>query len=107
MASLLEIGRSAINAQREALNVTGQNIVNVNTEGYRKRDANLSEVSGVQSELTALTAQTGLGVQLGEVRRAYDSFLTESKRTASGRLNLRMRSCKSLSGCKTPFCRMT
>lgn len=85
MASLLEIGRSAINAQREALNVTGQNIVNVNTEGYRKRDANLAEVSGVQSELTALTAQTGLGVQLGEVRRAYDSFLTESKRTASGR----------------------
>ena len=85
MASLLEIGRSAINAQREALNVTGQNIVNVNTEGYRKRDANLAEVSGVQSELTALTAQTGLGVQLGEVRRAYDSFLTESKRTAAGR----------------------
>lgn len=85
MASLIEIGRSAINAQREALNVTGQNIVNVNTEGYRKRDANLAEVSGVQSELTALTAQTGLGVQLGEVRRAYDSFLTESKRTASGR----------------------
>ena len=85
MTSLLEIGRSAINAQREALNVTGQNIVNVNTEGYRKREANLSEVSGVQSELTALTAQTGLGVQLGEVRRAYDSFLTESKRTASGR----------------------
>ncbi|MFD1510731.1 flagellar hook-associated protein FlgK [Lacimonas salitolerans] len=85
MASLLEIGRSAINAQREALNVTGQNIVNVNTEGYRKRDANLVEVSGVQSELTALTAQTGLGVQLGEVRRAYDSFLTDSKRTASGR----------------------
>jgi flagellar hook-associated protein 1 len=85
MASLLEIGRSAINAQREALNVTGQNIVNANTEGYRKRDANLAEVSGVQSELTALTAQTGLGVQLGEVRRAYDSFLTDSKRTASGR----------------------
>lgn len=85
MASLLEIGRSAINAQREALNVTGQNIVNVNTEGYRKRDANLAEVSGVQSELTALTAQTGLGVQLGEVRRAYDSFLTDSKRVASGR----------------------
>ena len=40
MASLLEIGRSAINAQREALNVTGQNIVNANTEGYRRRDAN-------------------------------------------------------------------
>jgi len=43
MASLLDIGRSAVNAQREALNVTGQNIVNANTEGYRRRDASLSE----------------------------------------------------------------
>jgi flagellar hook-associated protein 1 FlgK len=85
MASLLEIGRSAINAQREALNVTGQNIVNANTEGYRRRDANLTEVSGLQSELTSLTSQTGLGVRLGEVRRSYDAFLTESKRIATGR----------------------
>ena len=85
MASLLDIGRSAIHAQREALNVTGQNIVNANTEGYRRRDATLSEVYGVQSELTALTSQTGLGVKLGEIRRAYDSFLTESKRSATAR----------------------
>ena len=85
MASLLEIGRSAIHAQREALNVTGQNIINVNTEGYRRRDASLTEVSGIQSELTSLTSQTGLGVRLGEVRRAYDSFLTENKRSATAR----------------------
>jgi flagellar hook-associated protein 1 FlgK len=85
MAGLLEIGRSAIHAQREALNVTGQNIINVNTEGYRRRDASLKEVSGIQSELTALTAQTGLGVRLGEVRRAYDSFLTETKRSATSK----------------------
>lgn len=85
MASLLDIGRSAIHAQREALNVTGQNIVNANTEGYRRRDATLSEVYGVQSELTALTSQTGLGVKLGEIRRAYDFFLTESKRSATAR----------------------
>ena len=85
MASLLDIGRSAILAQREALNVTGQNIVNANTEGYRRRDATLTEVFGVQSELTALTSQVGLGVKLGEVRRAYDSFLSESTRSTSAR----------------------
>jgi flagellar hook-associated protein 1 FlgK len=85
MASLLDIGRSAVQAQREALNVTGQNIVNANTEGYRRRDATLTEVYGVQSELTALTSQTGLGVKLGEIRRAYDVFLTESKRSATAR----------------------
>jgi len=81
MASLLDIGRSAVNAQREALNVTGQNIVNANTEGYRRRDASLEEVSGIQSELTSVTGQSGLGVRLSEVRRAYDSFLSESKRS--------------------------
>ena len=46
MPSLLDIGKSAVNAQRNALNVTGQNIANVNTEGYRRRDASMLEVSG-------------------------------------------------------------
>ena len=64
MASLFEIGKSAVNAQRQALNVTGQNIANVNTEGYRKRDASLKEVSGSQSELTSVAAQVGLGVSV-------------------------------------------
>ncbi|MGB1512182.1 MAG: flagellar basal body protein, partial [Paracoccaceae bacterium] len=41
MASLFDIGKSAVQAQRQALNVTGQNIANVNTEGYRKRSADL------------------------------------------------------------------
>lgn len=85
MASLLDIGRSGVLAQREALNVTGQNIVNANTEGYRRRDATLTEVYGVQSELTGVASQTGLGVKLGEIRRAYDGFLTESKRSATAR----------------------
>jgi len=85
MASLLDIGRSAVQAQREALNVTGQNIVNANTEGYRRRDATLTEVYGIQSVLTGLSSQTGLGVKLGEIRRAYDGFLTESKRSATAR----------------------
>lgn len=85
MASLLDIGRSGVQAQREALSVTGQNIVNANTEGYRRRDATLTEVYGIQSELTGLSSQTGLGVKLGEIRRAYDGFLTESKRSATAR----------------------
>ena len=85
MASLFEIGKSAVNAQRQALNVTGQNIANVNTEGYRKRDASLKEVSGSQSELTSIAAQVGLGVSLGTVRRAYNSFLASSTNMAESR----------------------
>ena len=44
MPSLMDIGKSAINAQRQALNVTGQNIANVNTEGYRRQDADLKSL---------------------------------------------------------------
>ena len=85
MASLMDIGRSAVTAQREALNVTGQNIANIETEGYRRRDASLTEVIGNQSELTAKTSQTGLGVQLSDVQRAFNSYLTDSSRSATSR----------------------
>jgi len=65
--------------------VTGQNIANVNTEGYRKRSADLTEVSGSQSELTSITSQIGLGVNLGEVRRAYNVFLASSSNSSESR----------------------
>ena len=85
MASLFDIGKSAVQAQRQALNVTGQNIANVNTEGYRKRGAGLTEVSGSQSGLTSITSQIGLGVNLGEVRRAYNVFLASSSNSSESR----------------------
>jgi flagellar hook-associated protein 1 FlgK len=85
LASLFDIGKTAVQAQRQALNVTGQNIANVNTEGYRKRSADLSEVSGSQSGLTSLTSQIGLGVNLSEVRRAYNVFLASSTNSSQSR----------------------
>ena len=77
MPSLLDIGKSAIDAQRQALGVTGQNIANVNTEGYRKRDASIVEVSGQQSEIASKVAQLGLGVSFSEVRRSFNAFLAQ------------------------------
>ena len=85
MPSLLDIGKSAVNAQRNALNVTGQNIANVNTEGYRRRDASMLEVSGAQSDLASKSAQIGLGVNLGEVRRAFNAYLASSTNTAESK----------------------
>ena len=85
MASLFDIGKTAVQAQRQALNVTGQNIANVNTDGYRKRSADLNEVSGSQSGLTSITSQIGLGVNLSEVRRAYNVFLASSTNSSQSR----------------------
>ena len=41
MAGLYDIGSSGIQAYRKALSVTGQNIANLNTEGYRRREASM------------------------------------------------------------------
>ena len=35
MSSLFDIGKSAVQSYRQALAVTGQNIANVNTDGYK------------------------------------------------------------------------
>ena len=41
MASLFDIGKSAVLSYRQALSVTGQNIANINTDGYKRRQASL------------------------------------------------------------------
>ena len=46
MSSLFDVGKSALNSYRQSLAVTGQNIANINTEGYKRREAKLEEVTG-------------------------------------------------------------
>ena len=55
MASLFEIGKTGVQAYRQALSVTGQNIANINTEGYNKRAADITEISGVSGGATNVT----------------------------------------------------
>ena len=45
MPSLFDIARSGVQSYRQALAVTGQNIANINTDGYKRREAGLTEVS--------------------------------------------------------------
>ena len=83
MPSLFDIGRSGLQAYKQSLAVAGQNIANVNTEGYKKRDAALAEVSGAGGGVTEVSDQTGLGVRVEEIRRAFDEFLLDKARQAS------------------------
>ena len=48
MTSLFDVGKSAIQAYRQSLSVTGQNIANINTDGYVRREADLKEVTASQ-----------------------------------------------------------
>ena len=43
MSSLFDVGKSGIQSYRQSLAVTGQNIANINTEGYKRREADLQE----------------------------------------------------------------
>ena len=81
MGSLFEIAKSGIQAYRQALSVTGQNIANVNTEGYSKRDVALEEIGGIQGGVTDVSDQSGLGVRVDEIRRSFNAYINERLRT--------------------------
>jgi len=68
---LMDIGNSALNAQRIALDVAGENISNVNTPGYSRETASLQ----TQTPVSVNGLSTGTGVQVTAVQRSYDSFL--------------------------------
>ena len=83
MSSLFDVGKSALNSYRQSLAVTGQNIANINTEGYKRREASLEEVTGSQGSVTSLPDQTGLGVRVTDINRSFDQYLLDRARTAT------------------------
>lgn len=83
MTSLFDVGKSAIQAYRQSLAVTGQNIANMNTEGYMRREASLEEVAASQGGITSLSNQAGLGVRVTNIRRSFDAFLLDRARSTS------------------------
>jgi flagellar hook-associated protein 1 FlgK len=72
----LRIALSSLYAQQKALQVTGQNIANVNTEGYSRQRVEMTADSGpvtpaIQSRYTG----PGTGVLTGDTTRLRDQFL--------------------------------
>ena len=83
MTSLFDVGKSAIQAYRQSLAVTGQNIANINTDGYVRREADLKEVTASQGGITSIANQCGLGVRVADIRRSFDELLTIRKLSAN------------------------
>ena len=72
----LRIALSSLYAQRKALQVTGQNIANVNTEGYSRQRVELVADSGpVTPARESRYAGPGMGVLTGDTTRLRDQFL--------------------------------
>ncbi|MCK5687201.1 flagellar hook-associated protein FlgK [bacterium] len=74
----IEIGRQALNAQRRALDVTGHNITNVNTEGYSKQRVVMEPQSPMTLAMTASSpwkGQVGTGVTIATIESLRDNFI--------------------------------
>ena len=83
MADLFSIGKSGLQAYRQALGVTGQNISNINTEGYKRRQASMEELGVGSAGIYSTGKSTGLGVRVTEINRAFDEFLLNKARNAT------------------------
>jgi len=74
IASLLNIGQKALNANQVAIEVTGQNIANVNTYGYSRQRVLFQDDLYVDYN----PGQIGTGVQAAEIQRLFDEFVEAS-----------------------------
>ncbi len=71
---LFSIGQSALHAQQNTIAVTGNNIANVNTEGYSRQYVQLEDAFA----LTGKPGAQGMGVDAVQVLRRFDEFVEVS-----------------------------
>ena len=73
MSNIFDVGASALNSLQRAISTTGNNIANVNTDGYSRQDVEFA--SRTPNRIGGVTL--GTGVEVSSIRRAYDQFLTQ------------------------------
>jgi len=81
----LSVGLSSLYASQRALELSGQNISNVNTEGYSRQRADLQSVGGpVEPAIHSKYDGAGNGVMVAGVDRLRDMFLEARALTERG-----------------------
>lgn len=73
-----EMARSALTASQRNIDVTGQNVANINTPGYSRQRVNLSAIGagGINWKYGLAPAENvGLGVNIYGIKRIRDQFL--------------------------------
>ena len=82
MADILSIGASATQLYKSALSSVGNNIANLNTEGYTRQVANSAEnIPTAQGSMFV-----GAGARLASVTRAFNAFTESNLRDSSSEL---------------------
>ena len=75
MGDLFDIGKMGLSAYKNALATTGQNIANVDTDGYARREVKIEELTASSADILSVSNNSGLGVRIGDITRAFDQFL--------------------------------
>lgn len=84
----LHVGRTGLQAGQEALNVVAHNVTNAETPGYVRQQVQNAALryNKIDVNTTGVAQkQTGLGVNIAEVRQVRDRFLDASYREEFGR----------------------
>ncbi len=88
MSSLggLYIGVTGLNVSQAALNITSHNLANVDTKGYVRQQAVLTDFNYIKwGESYISSMQQGLGANFAAVKQVRDSFLDQAYRQEAGR----------------------
>ncbi|MDF2944207.1 MAG: hypothetical protein K0S01_3065 [Herbinix sp.] len=88
MSSLggLYIGVSGLNVSQAALNITSHNLANVDTKGFVRQQAVLTDFNYITwGSSHSSSMQQGLGVDFATVKQVRDSFLDKAYRQEIGR----------------------
>lgn len=86
MTDIMNTALSGLSAYRTALGITSENVANANTEGYHRRDAIMTEQAGARASLYD-AGQSGQGVRVTDIRRAFDDLLAGRSRTATSNMS--------------------
>ncbi len=82
----IDIASSALRAFQQALDVTGNNITNVNTPGYTREAVNFNQVVPTSFYSLSTLKALGQGVGVSSVNRIQDAFLAARQLTSSSDL---------------------
>jgi flagellar hook-associated protein 1 len=82
----LDLGSNSLSVQEEAMEVTGQNLANVNTTGYTRQQLVVQAATPLQTTI----GQEGTGVEATGISQATDALLNsqiQAENSVSGSLN--------------------
>lgn len=95
--SLMNIGLSGLQASQVGMNVTAQNVANINTPGYSRQQVHLSAVGSTSMSMK----DAGNGVSVSAIRRVTDQYQTNQIFRAGSMLGAASTSAQQLKRLET------